>query len=87
MNAITKLLVATLGASWRSTLAAIGEAVAIQALTYAINTEYQNPRIFWSGMGLSVMAVIRGWFTKDKNVSNAPHPLPAAEPVTPAGQS
>jgi hypothetical protein len=76
MNTITKFLVATLGASWRTTLCAVGEAIAIQALTYALNTQYQDPRVFWSGMGLSVMAVIRGWFTKDKYVSNSQHPGP-----------
>jgi hypothetical protein len=52
-----------LGPSWKSTLAGLGEAIAVQALTYTLNTQYHDPRVFWSGMGLSLLTLIREQFT------------------------
>ncbi len=70
-----------LGPSWKSSLMGLSEAVAVQALTYTLNTQYHDPRVFWSGLGLSVLTIIRGRLTKDANVSNAPNPIPVAQPV------
>jgi hypothetical protein len=73
-----------LGPSWKSTLAGLGEAIAVQALTYTLNTQYHDPRVFWSGMGLSLLTLIRGRLTKDFNVSNSPTPMAVSQPVVAA---
>jgi hypothetical protein len=72
-----------LGPSWKSSLMGVGEAVAVQALTYTLNTQYHDPRVFWSGMGLSILTIIRGRLTKDWNVSNSPVPMATSQVVTP----
>ena len=76
-----QVLIFLLGASWRTTLVGLVEATALQGLTYAINTEFKDPKIFWCGMGMSIITVIRGRLTKDAEVSNSPHPLAIAQTV------
>jgi hypothetical protein len=71
VNFLRQLLIGFFGISWKTTLCGLAEAGAIQALTYALNTEYHNPRVFWSGMGLSVIAAVRGRLSKDHDVTNA----------------
>jgi hypothetical protein len=73
-----------LGPSWKMSLMGLGEAIAVQALTYMLNTHYDDPRVFWAGMGLSILTIIRGRLAKDANMSNSPTPLAVAQPVAAA---
>jgi hypothetical protein len=73
-----------LGPSWKMSLLGFGEAIGVQALTYTLNTQYNDPRVFWAGMGLSIVTIIRGRLAKDSNMSNSPTPMAVSQPVVAA---
>lgn len=85
---MTKLLVALFGASWRTTLLGFAEAIGMAVVTYLAAgipdlSTTQRQQIFVGGLMTAVVTAIRGYFTKDKNVSNSPTPLAVAQPVVP----
>lgn len=85
---MTNLLVTLFGASWRTTLLGLLEAIGIAVLTYLGTgipdlSDKQKQQIFIGGLATAVVTAIKGYFTKDKNVSNSPTPLLKAHPVIP----
>lgn len=62
--------------SWKTTLFGILAFVTVNAEALGVPTKYQ--KII---EGISIAAI--GFSAKDKNVSNAPNPMPAAEKVQP----
>jgi hypothetical protein len=85
---MTKLLVTVFGASWRTTLLGFAEAIGMAVLTYLAAgipdlSDSQKQQIFIGGLLTAVVTAIRGYFTKDKNVSNSPTPLAVAQPIVP----
>jgi hypothetical protein len=85
---MTNLLVTLFGASWRTTLLGFAEAIGMAVLTYLAAgipdlSDSQKQQIFIGGLLTAVVTAIRGYFTKDKNVSNSPTPLAVAQPIVP----
>jgi len=85
---MTKLLVTLFGASWRTTLLGFAEAIGMAVLTYLATgipdlSDDQKKQVWIGGLLTAVITAIRGYFTKDKGVSNSPTPLAVAQPVVP----
>src|SRR5271165_5209542 len=84
---MTKILVTLFGASWRTTLLGFAEAIGMAVLTYLATgipdlSDDQKKQVWIGGLLTAVITAIRGYFTKDKGVSNSPTPLAIAQPVT-----
>ena len=88
MSALSKVATNFLGTSWKSSLAGILEGSAQALLMYFMQNAFpgmsdQNKLTLWIAGGLSVvLTVVRGYMSKDHNVSNSPGPIaPATVPV------
>lgn len=73
-----------MNASWKTSVA--GYAAIVAGVANLVISVVQNGSVTTEAAGIAITAVLGGIGlinAKDKNVSNAPHPLPEAQPVAP----
>lgn len=57
------------GASWKTSLLGICQAIVTAALAYFISVATNSEPITWAGFGLAILQAIKGFFQKDYDVS------------------
>lgn len=76
-----------LGPSWRTTLLGVAGAAVQGIITWVIANAFPDknePRtwvIYGLGASSAIITALRGYFAKDKDISNAPNPLPVGSVV------